>query len=501
MRTFAKSVAVITAFAVATRAIGFLFRVFLSRIMSPDLLGVYQLALSVFTVFLTLVASGLPLAISKRVAMNLRRGVVAAGLVISIVTAVVACAVVFVLGDLLTPIFGDARCIPILIALVPSTIAAGIYCSLRAVWWGERRFFLLGLTELMDQILRVVVFAVMLGFAFFFVDMAQIAAISYTVAFAIAAVVVAVIYVKISKLPAQSGERPAQYKPILKSALPITFVRVITSITVPIISVLIIKRLVACGWDTRAAMSAFGILMGMTMPMLGIPQTVIGSLSTALVPDLAKNFGDKNTGHVRGQIGNALKFTLFVNFLLIPVYMGLGLGIGLFIFDNAQSGIYISHFAWAMIPMSISSITTAILNSLGAETKAMKNYLLGALFLFASIWFLPQFIDIGALVVGIGLCMTIAGSMNLIMIQKITQANTTTRILFHLGCFTSVAAPCALLGHFLYGIVIHFFGLTALGLLATILSCAIVTIFAFLVLCHVFNIVKFNYFKIVFSRR
>jgi len=502
MRTFAKSVAIITAFAIATRAIGFVFRIFLSRIMDPELLGAYSLALSVFTVFLTVVASGLPLAISKRVATNLRRGVVTAGLVISIVTAVLCCAVVFLLGDVLTPVFGSGRCVPILIALLPSTIAAGVYCTLRAVWWGEKRFFLLGLTELLDQILRVVTFAVMLGFAFFFVDLAEVAAISYTVAFFIAAAVVIVIYIKISLLGQARGgsggnaPKPEQYKPILKSAVPITLVRVISSITIPIISVLIIKRLVACGWDNRAAMSAFGILMGMTMPMLGIPQTIIGSLSTALVPDISKHYADKNTAHVTRQIGNALKFTLFVNFLLIPVYMGLGLGIGLFVFDNSQSGIYISHFAWAMIPMSISSITTAILNSLGAETRAMKHYFLGAVFLFAAIWFLPQFIDMGALVVGIGLCMIIAGALNLFLIQKLTCPNIIAKTIFQLLVFTAVAAPCALLGNFLFGILTHFFGLAPLWLLATLFVCGTITMAVFMILCHVFNIITFNYFKL-----
>ena len=497
MKTFIKSVAIITVFAVITRLIGFLFRIVLARILGDEMLGVYQLALSFFTVFLTIVASGLPLAISKRVATGKVRGVVACGLVISLTVSVISCAVVMLLGDLFAPLFTDTRCVAILIALIPSMIAASVYCVTRAVWWGEKRFLLLGLTELMEQIVRVVTFAVMLAFAFLFVDMAQIAALSYTVAFVIAAAVVAVIFVKTRKLGHTTqdtrcgshprGSRPPQFKPIMKSTLPITGVRVVTSLTVPIISVLIIKRLVAGGWNTVEAISAFGILSGMTLPLLCIPQTIIGSLSTALVPELSSAHAKTQTDQIRRTIGNTMKFTLFINFLLIPVYIGIGAGIGLFVFDNRTSGVFLMQFAWAMLPMSISSITNAILNSLGAEARAMKHYFLGAIFMFACIWFLPKFIGIAAMVVGIGVCMTVAGTLNLLLIKKIAGASVALQTLLQILVFSALCVVPSIVGYFLYGILITWF-----GLFFTLAVCAVTIIAMFLTLCRLFNIIDIS---------
>ncbi|MBR4418537.1 MAG: oligosaccharide flippase family protein, partial [Clostridia bacterium] len=57
MRTFTKSVLVITAFAVLTRFIGFVFRIFLSRLLGAEMLGVYQMALSIFMILLTIISS------------------------------------------------------------------------------------------------------------------------------------------------------------------------------------------------------------------------------------------------------------------------------------------------------------------------------------------------------------------------------------------------------------------------------------------------------------
>jgi O-antigen/teichoic acid export membrane protein len=263
----------------------------------------------------------------------------------------------------------------------------------------------------------------------------------------------------------------------------------------PIISILIPMRLVAAGATPADALAAFGVLVGMTLPLLAIPQTLISSLSTALVPELSSAHNDQKRDAVRNQIINALKFTLFTNFALVPIYMAVGEGIGIFVFADQTSGIFLSNFAWAMIPMSLSQITTAILNSLGAETRAMKHYFIGAVALFASIWFLPQFIGIGALVAGIGACMIIASIMNLVLIAKISGAAVVKSTIRQLGAFVLMCAPAALLGYFLFDIVVG-----AFGLFWTLALCGATSGGVFLVLCDLFNVVKFRAFTVALKK-
>jgi len=523
LKTFIKSVAVITLFAVATRAIGFIFRIFLSRVLGAEMLGVYQIAMAFFMVFLTLVSSGLPLAISKQVATKHARGVITAGLVISLAASCLVCLLVFAFRNLYGGLFTDARCIAILIALIPSIIAASVYSVIRAVWWGEKKFFLLGITELIEQILRVIVFVIMLALAFLFVDTAQIAALSYTVACFIGAAVVVIIFIRTSRLtrePCAFGVKTlknTQYKPLLKSAAPITGVRLVASITMPVISILIPLRLIAAGWSQAAAIAAFGVLVGMTLPLLSIPQTVISSLSTALVPELSSAHkklkdADSSPGQapyhkyrdvVHKQIQNCLKFTLFINFLLLPVFVSLGEGIGTFLYADRTSGIYLAQFAWAMIPMSLSQITNAILNSLGAETRAMKHYFIGSIVLFAAIWFLPPVIGISALVVGLGACMSIASLLNLMLITKLTKSPVATEctscnfaasVISQCFLFTVVSVPAVLAGIFCHGVVQHMFPLfIALGI------SGIIAMGVFLVLCHLFKIVTIKNLRATLS--
>lgn len=496
MRPFVRSVAIITVFAVLTRALGFLFRIFLARILGDEMLGVYQIAMTFFMVFLTLVASGLPLSISKQVATNKTQGVIVAGLVISLTVSVVACLFVWLGSALFAPLFTDRRCIAILITLVPSLIAASVYGVVRAFWWGEKRYFLLGITELMEQILRVGVFIAMLAFTFVLTDMAKVAALSYTVAVFIAAAVCAVIFVRARRIP-QTVVRDNQYKSLLKSATPITSVRVLTSLTMPIVTILITNRLIATGgWDTAAVVAAFGVLVGMTLPLLSIPQTVISSLSTALVPELSSAHNEQKREAVGNQISTALKFTLFITFALVPIYMAIGQGIGVFVFDNVSAGVYLAQFAWAMIPMSLALLTNAILNSLNAETRAMKNYMVGAVFLFLCVWFMPQYVGMGAIVLGMGGCMAIASILNLCLISRLAGIEAVKSVVGVCCAFVCIAVPCAIWGWFLWGVLGHI-----LGIFGALLVCGGAILGAFLYLCHVFELVHIDTIRVAIRRR
>ena len=70
MQRLFKATIIVTFFSVTTRALGFILRIILSRFLGAEQLGHYQVAMSIFGVLMTLVASGLPLVVSRNVAYN-----------------------------------------------------------------------------------------------------------------------------------------------------------------------------------------------------------------------------------------------------------------------------------------------------------------------------------------------------------------------------------------------------------------------------------------------
>jgi stage V sporulation protein B len=262
----------------------------------------------------------------------------------------------------------------------------------------------------------------------------------------------------------------------------------------PLISIIIPARLVAVGWTTSQAIAQFGIVAGMTLPLLTIPGTIISSLATALVPELSGALHKNDTAAVSRQVTGALKFTLFITFLLLPAYMALGDAIGLFLYDNTLSGAYLARSAWVMVPLAMSQITNAILNSLGAETKAMKHYIFGSIALFLTVFFLPPVIGVVALPIGMGLCMLIASVLNLRMIKKLTGAN--SQIVRLCVWFALISIPSLLVGHFVFGVAGHVW-----PMVISLPIAGAVSVGSVLLLCRVFNLVDFSNFRLTKNKK
>ena len=457
MRAFTKSVLIITAFATLTRFIGFAFRIFLSRLLGAEMLGVYQMALSIFMILLTVISSGLPLVISREVAKHSPRSpqvrsLTIAGLLIGITTSALLCGAVLVGHKLFGLIFTDQRCLGILFALLPGLVASSIYSVLRSVWWGEKKFFLLGLTELIEQVARIVIFVPLLSITFYFADMAHLAAWSFTGACIVSALVVVIIFIRCHRWENTPTTPQHWVKSLLKAATPITGVRLFSSLTVPVITILLPLRLVAAGWQNTTAIAHLGIISGMTLPLLTVPSTVISSLATALVPELSNMIDSKQWTAVQRQIRTVLNFTIFVCFCFIPVYLALGIPIGEFLYADINSGIYLARSAWVMLPMSLSQITNTTLNAMNRENLTIRNYAIGAVILLIIIWFMPAVIGADAVLLGMGISMTVSTFLNITAIRKETNCQKKDSTLGVIFNYLIIGIPVFALGFFTYSL-------------------------------------------------
>jgi len=278
------------------------------------------------------------------------------------------------------------------------------------------------------------------------------------------------------------------YKYLLKKSTPITGVRIAGSLVQPLIALIVPMRLVACGFTSAQALSLYGTAIGMTLPFLFIPSTIIGSLSTALVPDLSSAMAKQDNNYIKARVISSIKFTIFISVIFIPLYMGAGKFVGEFFYNNTQSGIMLEQAAWMMLPLGLTNITSSLLNSLGYEIKSMRNYVLGAIVMILSIWFLPSIMGINALIWGFGICFIITSLLNIKMIKKIINCNLglSKYVILSIIFIIPSASICSLMCNVLNNFIPTFFNLA--------ISCSVSAIF-FLLLCLVFNIIEFNVIK------
>lgn len=498
MKSLFKAVALITIFSVITRALGFFFRIYLSRVLGAEAIGLYQVSMSIFMVLLTIVSSGLPLVISKLSASLGAKGdrkaehsMVATALIMGLIASVTLCLVILIFHNLLGFVFTDSRCVTILLILLPGVVFSAVYSTFRGALWGHSNFFAVCIVELFEQVARIVLGVLFLASVTTIMEGAMNAAWSMTIACALSAIFVTILYF------AYGGrlKKPKGYfKPLFKSSAVITGVRVVSSLVQPVIAIIVPLRLVAAGYTSSQALSIYGVAMGMTLPFVFIPSALIGSLAMALVPDISTAVAKQDTGHIQNRVLSSLVFTVFISCLFIPLYMGAGENIGLFFYDNIQSGTLLATSAWIVIPIGLTNITSSILNALGLEGKSLRNYIVGAIFMLLSIWFLPKYIGINAVVIGMGVCMALASYLNIRMIEKATSSK--LPIWKNLFLMLLLCLPVAAIVSFTTNILSHFMPL----FFNLAISCSLGAV-CFVLLCGVFGVINISTLWVTFKEK
>ena len=300
MKSLFKTVVLITIFSFLTRLLGFVFRIILSRTIGAEGIGLYQVASSLFMVLLTIIASGLPLIISRMSAVNYAQkeekkqaSLITVAMIYALILSILLCVIVLAFKNVFAKFLTDEGCILILIVMLPSLIFSAVYSVFRGSLWGKGNYFALCVTEFYEQVVRIVVGILVISSSYSAMKNAINIGWSMTIACFLSMIYVVLLFFYYGGKMGKAKKE--QLKPLIKQSTPITLMRVVGSMVQPLIAFIIPARLTSIGYTSSQALSLYGVAVGMTMPLLFIPSTIIGSLSTALVPDISAAVADRKS--------------------------------------------------------------------------------------------------------------------------------------------------------------------------------------------------------------
>ena len=493
MRKFFKTVAVITLFSVCEKFLGFLYRIFLSRSIGSEGIGLYQVALSVYAMLLTICSSGTPITVSRLMTKYKSekqekkvQQVISAGFSFTLMLSIPIVIIVFSLHDFLGVFFADKRSIKIFLIVLPTLIINSLYAVMRGVFWGNKDFLPYSVLELLEEICMIFIGVFLILRANDIYTGATYAgvavAISYVFSFVLS---ITVFFLRKNRIV---NPKP-QLKPLITSSAMVTAMRTASSIAGSLVSILLPLRLIASGYTNREAMSLFGSASGQAMPLLFIPTTIIGSFTLVLIPEISENFYNHNKLSLESNIDRAVKFTTMLSCLFIPVFIVSGEQIGILVFDSYECGKFLSASAFLMLFMGLSSVTTSILNSLGLERQTLSVFGLSTILMLLSVVFLPPLLGIYSLLVGYVFVYGLTTTLNLILITRRCQIKTKYKkfLAFSIGFLIPTT---------LMGLMINKMILPILGNLFTIVIISISTASMILALYVGFNLIDASFVKL-----
>ena len=375
---------VLTGTSIVSQVLGFIYRIFLSRLIGAEVMGLYQLIMPVYSVVMSLTAVGLTVAVSnlsseyhalhnRAAIIQVLRRCLGAFLILF---ALVAGITVALYDPISVYFLGDARTQMGLLLLLPCILLTGIENLHKHYFYGTGNIRPPAAVELAEQFIRT---GAVLGLLVLFLPQNP----ERTVALIVAGMCASELFSSVTLvLLFQRHMRRADGLPgpgeasrhlnhrILVIALPIAATSLLGNLMGSANAVLIPQRLVAAGMDVSQAMSSFGVLCGMTVPMLYLPTAFIGALGLVLVPKLARSTALGRKNEVCRRIHKSLLATSVITMPAMTLLAVLGPTIGVYLFREPTVGEYIIPLSISVLLSCYQSVLAGSLNGVGKQSAA-----------------------------------------------------------------------------------------------------------------------------------
>lgn len=427
---------ILTAANVLVRLLGFVYRIFLSRAIGPEGLGVYQLIMPINFISFALVTSGIPVAVSRLVAQrkavgDLRgvRRVFIISLMLSVsISLLISSIVLLNLNWISIVLLKEPRTRGALFVFFPCVIVIAIDSVLKGYFYGMKDFHHPAYAEIVEQISRMVLVYILLNYLPYSSITAQVAIASLGMVIGEMASVLYLNY-HYSKMPRytiSSHNTPSAmltFNNIINIALPITGIRLLSSMISSVNSILVPRRLMAAGMASNDAVSTFGIMSGMVMPLLFLPFAVTSALSMVMIPNLSEDMIQNKWHNIRSKISKAILITTLTAFPSAALLFSTARPLGILLYKQELVGVFLEPLACFAGLHGLQHTLAGILNGLGKQNRVAIHFAIGGILQIFCTWFLVSNPNLGIYGFIIGF---IASTLFTFILNFITVVSTTS---------------------------------------------------------------------------
>ncbi len=388
--------AMLTATGLASRVIGFFYRIFLSHTIGAQGMGIYQLIFPVFTLGAAFCAAGIQTAVSKYTAEEAACGrcpqvCLYAGLILSACLSLFAAAAIYFGADFVSvTILDEPRCGELLRILSLSLPLAAVHSCINGYYYGLQKTAVPSISQLLEQVCRVLC-------VYLIYQVCASQGRSVTAAMAVWGMVVgelsgALFSVTVVRFARCASRLPASLHKIFTFSVPLTANRVLVNFVNSAEAILIPICLKSYGYANEDALSIFGILTGMALPMILFPSVLTNSVSVMLLPSISQAKAQKNQALIHRTVRRTIESCLVLGFASTLFFLLTYKWIGQFLFANTLAGLYIRTLSFICPFMFLSTTLNSILHGLGYPATTLFLNLSGCLLRIAVIWlFVPVY--------------------------------------------------------------------------------------------------------------
>ncbi|USG65913.1 polysaccharide biosynthesis protein [Brevibacillus ruminantium] len=440
---FVKGAAILGAAGLVSKLLGAVYRIPYQNIAGDIGLYVYMQVYPLYTTLLILATAGFPIAISKiiseRIAVGDAAGARKAFRVANMMLVILG--LVFFLflyggASLIARAMGDEHLASPLQAVAWSLLLVPMVAILRGYFQGHQNMMPTGVSQVIEQLVRVIFILVAAWWAMSVYQDAYLAGTGAVFAAfpgAVAAILVLLWYWRKSKQShvLAGSEAPAasqstwSNRQVLRSllfyALPICLGALVLPLIPLVDSMTVVNMLQWSGIDEDAAKLVKGAF-DRSQPLIQFGTFFATSLSLALVPAISEAAAQRQHRVIAGRSEVAIRLTFLLG---LPASVGLALlaepiNVMLYGDDKGTQALAIQAFTILFATLSIAS--AGILQGLGRVMRPARNLFIGVLFKLILNLVLVPFWGISGAALATVISYLVAMGLNVLGVQKYTGA-------------------------------------------------------------------------------
>ena len=408
-QSYLKNAALLTGSDVVLRLAGMALRIWLANELGGEGMGLYQLVLAVYSLFVTLATAGVSVAATRLMTEELSapgnrapaRGMMHRLLLAGLVLGLLAAALQLTTADFAARWWlGDERAAGALQVSALGMPCMAVSAVLRGFFIARRKVTPNVLSQLAEQTVRIALVALALirteGTA---VGVRCMLVLASTAASEAVSSALMLLFYRREAARCFAGEkagRPAAPARRMWDILwPVEGGRVLSSALHTAENMLVPACLavyLAGAGGRPAALEQYGELKGMALPLLTFPFGLLGSLSVLLMPEITQAHILGQTKRLNALLDRMLRLTGYFSALAGALFWAWGRPAAQLLYHSGEAGFYLETLAPAMPLMYLESMVDGAMKGVGEQKAAFRYSVWDAILRIAGVvLLLPRF--------------------------------------------------------------------------------------------------------------
>jgi len=414
---FVRGASLLAAASLASRLLGGLARIPLTRLLGGEGMGLFQMAYVVYGLAITFAVSGLCVATSRLVAegtAHARTSEVNRVLGVSLLLGLFTGTALWLVLDrgalyVAATVLGDRRAAPALRAIAPAILPVSVMSALKGYFQGLQDMGPTSEAQVVEQTVRV---GAMIWLVYALkgegLERAVGGAAGGNLVGAVAALGLLLAILARRHFGKRTGgraetraglgrerptrlgshrERPARLRlpppsggvlsRVLGVALPVTLGAAVLPVMDVMLTFLVPLRLEVGGFGAAEATYLYGQLLGMAYPLAGLPAILASAMAVALIPSLTEALERGESNQVRNRIQAALRLTVLFALPATAGLLVLAGPINQMLFGIPEAGVPLAYVSAACLLTALQQTSSGVLQGLGLVSVPLYGLLGG----------------------------------------------------------------------------------------------------------------------------